>query len=113
MNAQTSNSMNQTPLKPLKYPGLGLFMSFKYVFEIILYILKCAWRGFIYVCKDVPSFLWQSVSGKVDEAYKGTKVALEQGKNKEETQTKKSVLNMDISDLFKNSKYMKKKMEKL
>ncbi len=113
MNVEAGNSMNQTPLKPLKYPGLGLFMSFKYVVEVIIYIIKCAWRGFLYLFKDIPSSLWQHASGKVDEAYRGTKVAIEKVQNKEESSSKKSILNMDLNDLFKNSKYMKKKIQAL
>ena len=47
--------MNQSsPLKPLKYPGLGLFASFKYVFLVILSIFKYAIRGFTYVFIDIP-----------------------------------------------------------
>ena len=52
MNQNVENS----PLKPLKYPGLGLFMSFKIIFELILYIFKCAWRGFLFVFKDIPVY---------------------------------------------------------
>ena len=108
MNQNVDNS----PLKPLKYPGLGLFMSFKIVFELILYIFKCAWRGFLFVFKDIPIYAWQKMSGKVDEAYKGTKKIAEKSKNNQ-TPAKKSVLNMDLNDLLKNTKMMKRKMENL
>lgn len=104
-----ANPMNQSPLKPLKYPGLGLFMSFKMIMEVIIYICKCFWRGFIYICKDLPSLAWQKASGKVDIAYKGVKKL---GK-KEEEDTKKSVLNMDLSDLLKNTPIMKRRMAAL
>jgi len=110
MNEQTINQ-NNSPLKPLKYPGLGLFMSFKTIFEVILYILQCAWRGFTFIIKDVPITIWQRTSGTVDDAYKGTKVALEQREQKKEK--KKSALNMDISELLKNTKYMQKKIAAL
>jgi len=109
MNTEVNN-MNNTPLKPLKYPGLGLFMSFKTIFEILVYILLCAWRGFTFIFKDIPVSLWQHASGKVDAAYKGTKTALEKGK---ETEKKKSVLNMDLNDLLKNSKMMQRKIAAL
>lgn len=108
MNQNVDNS----PLKPLKYPGLGLFMSFKIVFELILYIFKCAWRGFLFVFKDIPIYAWPKMSGKVDEAYKGTKKIAEKSKNNQ-TPAKKSVLNMDLNDLLKNTKMMKRKMENL
>lgn len=100
--------MNQNDvLKPLKYPGLGLFASFKYVLLVILSIFKYAVRGFIYVFKDIPVMIWDILSGGVDKAYRGTKVALQ----KEEVKPhKKSVLNMDVNDLLKNTHYMKKKM---
>lgn len=101
-------------LKPLKYPGLGLFMSFKFIFEIIIYIIQCTWRGIIFVFKDIPVMLWQRMSGKVDEAYRGTQVALQRkDKAQETTAPKKSVLNMDLNDLLKNSAFMKKKFAKL
>lgn len=109
MNVGNSSS---TPLKPLKYPGLGLFMSFKTIFEIILYILKCAWRGFTFIFKDIPVFVWQKASGKVDQAYKGTKQVFEKGPE-EGKEKKKSILSMDVNDLLKNTKMMKKKIAAL
>ena len=53
---------------PLKYPSIGLFMSFKSVMEVIIYIFECLWRGIVYVFKDLPTFLWQHASVKVSEA---------------------------------------------
>ena len=101
-------------LKPLKYPGLGLFMTFKIIFEIIVYIIQCTWRGVLFVFKDIPIMIWQRLSGKVDEAYRGTQAALQkEAKPKEATAPKKSVLNMDLNDLLKNTSFMKKKFEKL
>ena len=101
-------------LKPLKYPGLGLFMSFKILFEIIVYMIQCAWRGVLFVFKDIPIMIWQRLSGKVDEAYRGTQAALQKTERpKENTAPKKSVLNMDLNDLLKNTSFMKKKFEKL
>lgn len=111
MNTEVNNNLNNTPLKPLKYPGLGFFMSFKMIFEIVVYILQCAWRGFTFIFKDIPVSIWQHASGKVDAAYKGTKVALEKGKEKDSK--KKSVLSMDINDLLKNSKMMQRKIATL
>ena len=100
-------------LKPLKYPGLGLFMTFKIIFEIIVYIIQCTWRGVLFVFKDIPIMIWQRLSGKVDEAYRGTQAALQkEAKPKEATAPKKSVLNMDLNDLLKNTSFMKKKFEK-
>ena len=100
---------NNSALKPLKYPGLGLFMSFKIFMEILIYILRCAWRGFLFLFKDLPVKAWRQASGKVDMAYKGTKIALD----KEKEKSKKSILNMDINDLLKNSKFMQKKIATL
>lgn len=58
--------MNQSsPLKTLKYPGLGLFASFKYVFLVILSIFKYAIRGFTYVFIDIPVTIWNNVSNVV------------------------------------------------
>ena len=110
MNTNVNVNKENQMLKPLKYPGLGLFMSFKIFLEIILYILKCALRGFLFVFKDLPVMAWQQASGKVDKAYKGTKKVLEK---KEEPEKKKSVLNMDINDLLKNTKFMQKKIAAL
>lgn len=110
MNSNTSVINNNTPLKPLKYPGLGLFMSFKLIFEIIVYILKCSWRGVTFLFKDIPVSLWQKMSGEVDKAYKGTVVAFEK---KQKKQAKKSILSMDVNDLFQNTKMMQKKIAKL
>ena len=108
-NIMSSANNNGNALKPLKYPGLGLFMSFKLFFEIMVYIVRCFFRGFTFVFKDLPVNAWQKASGQVDKAYKGTKMALE----KQEEKKKKSVLNMDIGDLLKNTKFMQKKIAKL
>ena len=89
MNQNIPASTNNTMLKPLKYPGLGLFMSFKIFLEILMYILQCALRGFLFVFKDLPITAWQQASGKVDAAYKGTKKVLEK---KDDTEKKKSLL---------------------
>ena len=105
-----NQSVNSSTLKPLKYPGIGLFMSFKIFMEILLYILQCAKRGFIYIFKDLPSLLWQKASGKVDKAYKGAKEVIDQ---KPTNKKKKSVLNMDINDLLQNTRYMQKKIAAL
>ena len=108
-NIMSSTNNSGNALKPLKYPGLGLFMSFKLFFEIMVYIVRCFFRGFTFVFKDLPVNAWQKASGQVDKAYKGTKMALE----KQEEKKKKSVLNMDIGDLLKNTKFMQKKIAKL
>ncbi len=98
-------SVNESsPLKPLKYPGLGLFASFKYVYLVIMQIMKYAIRGFTYVFIDIPVTLWGIASGGVDKVYRKAKSST----NKENS--KSNLLSMDISDLFKNSHYMKKKM---
>ena len=110
MNQNIPASTNNTMLKPLKYPGLGLFMSFKIFLEILIYILQCALRGFLFVFKDLPITAWQQASGKVDAAYKGTKKVLEK---KEDTKKKKSLLNMDIGDLLKNTRFMQKRIAAL
>lgn len=106
-----SNSVNSS-LKPLKYPGLGLFMSFKMLFEMLIYLIKCFWRGLKYIFMDIPALLWQKASGKVDVAYKGTKKVFEY-KSKNENTKKKNILNMDINDLLKNTKFMQKKIASL
>ena len=110
MNQNIPASTNNTMLKPLKYPGLGLFMSFKIFLEILIYILQCALRGFLFVFKDLPINAWQQASGKVDAAYKGTKKVLEK---KEDAEKKKSLLNMDIGDLLKNTRFMQKRIAAL
>ena len=110
MNQNIPASTNNTMLKPLKYPGLGLFMSFKIFLEILIYILQCALRGFLFVFKDLPITAWQQASGKVDAAYKGTKKVLEK---KDDTKKKKSLLNMDIGDLLKNTRFMQKRIAAL
>ncbi len=110
MNGQVIEQ-NNSPLKPLKYPGLGLFMSFKILFDIIWYILKCSFRGFLYVFKDLPLSLWQLASGKVDDAYKGTRVALQHRQDTQEK--KKNIFTMDINDLLKNTKMMQRKIAAL
>ena len=110
MNQNIPASTNNTMLKTLKYPGLGLFMSFKIFLEILIYILQCALRGFLFVFKDLPITAWQQASGKVDAAYKGTKKVLEK---KDDTEKKKSLLNMDIGDLLKNTRFMQKRIAAL
>ena len=85
--------------------------SFQNILAILWYIVKCSYRGFKYIFMDIPSYLWQLASGKVDLAYKGTMAAVD--KSKDEKEKKKSVLNMDLNDLLKNTPMMKKKMAKL
>ena len=67
-------------------------------------------RGFLFVFKDLPITAWQQASGKVDAAYKGTKKVLEK---KDDTEKKKSLLNMDIGDLLKNTRLMQKRIAAL
>ena len=101
MNQNVDAGTNNGMLKPLKYPGLGLYMSFKIFMEILNYIGKCSIQGFVYVFGDVPSNLWRRDRGKVDQAYKGRKYAL-----RKDDEKKKSVLSMDLNDLLKKTKYI-------
>ena len=94
---------NSQVLKPLKYPGLGLFMTFKAIFEIIEIIIKYALRGFGYIFIDIPVFLWKESSIKLEAIYKKNQT------NISDKPKKKNIFNMDINDLLKNTSYMKKK----
>lgn len=100
---------------PLKYPSIGLFMSFKSVMEVIIYMFECLWRGIVYVFKDLPTFLWQHASVKVSEAVApvNKRTSDNAGTKAKAEEKKKSVLNMDINDLLKNTTFMKKKIEGL
>ena len=97
---------------PLKYPSLGLFVSFKTIMEVIIYILECLWRGILYVFKDIPIFIWQHASLKVSEAVKITPHTESKPLSNDEKK-KTNILNMDLNDLLKNTSYMKKKIEGL
>lgn len=108
------NSMQENS-NPLKYPSIGLFMSFKSIMEVIIYIFECLWRGIVYVFKDIPVFLWQHASIKVSEAVApvNKSASINTDVNIKAEEKKKNILNMDINDLLKNTSFMKKKIEGL
>ena len=85
--------------------------GYNIVLGVAMYIVSCAWRGFTFTLKDIPVWAWQKKSGKVDQAYQGTKGAIEGNKAKQAE--KNSFLNMDINDLLKNSKMMQQKIANL
>lgn len=112
---------NETPnagsKNPFKMPSLGLFITFKTIAEYFILILQLAFRGFKFCTIDLLRNLYNAVSGGVDHAYQTTKNIVETGKNtgipEAKKEKKNSILNADLGDLFKNSSYMKKKIEKL
>lgn len=109
---------NPTPSKnPFKMPSLGLFITFKTIAEYIVMIFQFAFRGFKFCTFDLLKSLYNAVSGGVDHAYQKTKNIVETGmetsNNSHNTAKKKSLLNADLSDIFKNSAFMKKKIAKL
>ncbi|MCI8575100.1 MAG: type II secretion system F family protein [Bacilli bacterium] len=112
---------NQNPhsgsKNPFKMPSLGLFITFKTIFEYFIMIIQFAFRGFKFCTFDLLRNLYNAISGGVDHAYQKTKNIVETGKenpNLEQQKKKKSnILNADLGDLLKNSSYMKKKIAKL
>ncbi len=109
-NANTPSSKN-----PFKFPSIGLFVTFKTIFESIVMIFEFAFRGFKFMTVDLLKSLYNAVSGGVDHAYQTTKNIVEKGQDiKPAAKPKKeSILNADLSTLLKNSAYMKRKIAKL
>ena len=46
---------------------------FKTILTIAVYVLKCSYRGFTYLFKDIPTLVWGKVSGSVNQAYQKSK----------------------------------------
>jgi len=99
---------------PFKFPSLGLFITFKTIFEYFVLILKYAFRGFKFLTIDLFSTIYKTISGGVDHAYRKTKnIVAKDITSSSNTKKKDSILNADLSVLFKNSAIMKKRMAKL
>lgn len=97
---------------PFRLPSLGLFITFKTIFEYIFLIFKYAFRGMKFLTIDLFLSIYNHVSGRVDYAYQSTKQLVQ--KNNQEKETKKdSILNKDISVLFQDTYFMKRKRAKL
>lgn len=114
MNSNISiPNLNQKSSKnPLKFPSLGLFVIFKTIFETILSMFKYAFRGLKFITIDVLFSLYNLISGGVNHTYQSAKNAV-QISEKAKEKKKKSILNQDISELFQNSIFVKKRMKKL
>ncbi len=114
MNQSTMENLQNTPMNPIKDQGSSFLTPFKSIAVMFWYILRCAWRGFTFVFKDIPVYLWQRASGTVDGVVKKTqKFDTSNHAKRTETVKSKSVLNMDLNDLLKNTKWMKKRIATL
>lgn len=115
VNEMPANISNKHSKNPLKWPSVGLFVSFKTIIIYIFLILKYALRGLKFLTLDIFLNLYNSVSGGVDKAYKSTKKAFvkENSIKKEQKSKKSNFLNTDLSLLLKDSAYMKRKIAKL
>lgn len=116
MNTQpvVENNSQKSTKNPFKLPSLGLFMTFKTIVTYFVLILKYALRGLKFVTIDLFMALYNMVSGGVDRAYKKTKDIVTPDMPSKETKKKKdSILNADLSTLFKNSIFTKKRLQKL
>ncbi len=113
--AQTGNVQPSASKNPFKFPSLGLFITFKTIFEYITMIFQFAFRGFKFLTFDCLRSLYNTISGGVDHAYQTTKNIVEKGQEMSTpTKPKKtSILNADIGTLLQNSAFMKKKIAKL
>ncbi|MCI8394004.1 MAG: type II secretion system F family protein [Bacilli bacterium] len=111
MNPTTVESNNKNPFK---LPSLGLFITFKTIVEYVILIIQFAFRGFKFLTIDLFMALYNALSGGVDHAYQKTKHIVTKDNIAPSTAPKKeSILNADLSTLFKNSFFMKKKLAKL
>ena len=111
MNPTTVESNNKNPFK---LPSLGLFITFKTIVEYVILIIQFAFRGFKFLTIDLFMALYNALSGGVDHAYQKTKHIVTKDNIAPSTAPKKeSILNADLSTLFKNSFFMKKKLSKL
>lgn len=108
----STNSMPNTNKNPLKFPSVGLFVTFKTIIEYIGLIVKYAFRGLKFVTIDIFINLFNSLSGGVDHAYKTTKNMVQKEQPASPKKKKEGILNADISDLFKNSIFMKSRIKK-
>ena len=98
--------MNQGTLIPVQEStGANLL-------NVLVYIMMCVYRGFTYLFKDAPVSLWRLLSGHVDNAYRGTKDALNHNENQKQTKAKTSVKD-DLERIFNNSSLMQKKIASL
>lgn len=110
MTQPTKSSKN-----PFKWPSLGLFMTFKTIIEYIFLIFKYAIRGVKFLTIDLLLKIYNTISGGVDRAYKSTKKMVDISKKEElpKKEKKQSILNTDLSILFKNSFVVKQRIKKL
>ncbi len=110
MTQPTKSSKN-----PFKWPSLGLFMTFKTIIEYIFLIFKYAIRGVKFLTIDLLLKIYNTISGGVDRAYKSTKKMVDVSKKEElpKKEKKQSILNTDLSILFKNSFVVKQRIKKL
>lgn len=115
-NISISSPTQKSSKNPLKFPSLGLFIAFKTVFEYILLIFKYAFRGLKFVTVDFFRMIYNAISGGVNHAYLSTKKVVQTGENvieQKKGKNKDSILNKDIGELFQNSFFVKKRLEKL
>ena len=81
-NILSTNEKPKSIKNPLKFPSLGLFVSFKTIIEYIFLILKYALRGLKFLTIDPFMMLYNAISGRVDYAYKNTKSAIQKQEEK-------------------------------
>lgn len=114
-NSMPMNQTTKSSKNPFKWPSLGLFITFKTIVEYIFLIFKYAIKGLKFLTLDMFLKIYNLISGGVDHAYKSTKQKLGKEEKKENPKEAKakSILNMDLGELFKNSYFMKQRIKKL
>lgn len=114
-NETSINQTNTSSKNPFKWPSLGLFVTFKTIVEYIILILKYALRGVKFCTIDIFLNLYNTISGGVDRVYQSTKKTMtpKNEQSQEKKPKKASILNTDLSVLFKDSAFMKRKIAKL
>lgn len=84
---------------------------FSFLFLIVQYFIKYLYRGLTFVFKDIPVSLWRRASRSVDGVYQKSLKKNDAGTVN--VAPKKSILNMDLKDLFKKRAMSKKKLAQL
>lgn len=114
-NNMSVNQNANSSKNPIKLSSLGLFITFKTIMEYFFLLFKYAFRGFKFLTVDLFMSLYNIVSGRVDYAYQSTKRVVQKvdSKKTNNKEKKESVLNADLSVLLQNTRYMKRKREKL
>jgi len=93
-------------LNVFKWPFIGVYTTIVFIVTFLYDIITYAFKGFYFIFIRSFLTLFNVSSSNVDRAYKKTKTAVNDSKTK-------SILTMDVSDIFNGFWFMKKHYQKL